>query len=377
MTEAEGPRRARPEEFEELARTADWFFDFEAGGYRARWPQAFDDSEPLPHAIVRVDGEIVSHVAAIPQTLVVGETELECWGITGVGTLPPHRGNGHMGQLLSFWVEQMDAQDVPLSDLNGDRLRYNRYGWELAGREAFYRMSGRLFDGEPTVADAVRPYAGTAADRAFVREIHEREPLRIVRDEGDYVERFDKRGIETLLYDVDGERAYVCFERENSSREVTEFGGDERGVETLLGHVLVAYDTDTVVVRAHPEHESTRLFRTLADRWRIEPHRLLNVRDLRAVVAAFAPRLTDRWRPRFGEGTVTLGIEGGEAVALQYGPEGVTASPCKSDPDVELDRLAMTRLLFGAAADRPGVDADSFLAAALPLSFYLWRTDAV
>lgn len=375
MADLDGPRLATPAEFEAVSRAVDRCFNFEDGGYRARWPQCFDESGSY-HAVVERDGEVVSHVGCVPQTVVVGDVRLESWGVTGVGTLPAHQGNGYMSALLEFWIDRMREAGVPLSDLAGDRARYGRYGWEIAGRECFYRVTERGFDSLSS-SGRVREYAGDE-DVDRVREIHDREPLRVERDREQYADLLAKRGVRTLLYGGD-EPAYLSFTLESTDRTVTEFGGSRAGVEALLEHALAAYRTNSLTVRARPDERLAPLFRAVADRWRVEPHRSFNVVDLRALLDAYAPRLAAAWRERGdgGEGRVSFGIAGESAVELAYGPDGVAVEEYGGRPDVELDRADATRLLFGAPGGLAVGADDPFLSAVLPLSLYVWRTDQV
>lgn len=378
----DGPRLAHPEEFRETMTLTERCFGFERGGLERRMPHCFDASRPDRHAIVKRDGRVVSHVACIPAELRAGDAAVECHGIAGVATDPDHRGDGHMTRLLGFWLDRLDSRNVPLAELEGDRLGYGRFGWENAGREDRYRIDRRSFAAEPVEADGVRPYR-TPMDLELIMEIHERERYRVTRDRRRYERLLDQRDLETLV--VGGDRpAYLSY-RGTDPASVLEFGGSREGVATLLAAVLES--ATELEVFTHPHHPLVSLLCDVAIDWETAPHRKLNVLDLPRTVEAYRPLLADRWSAvtdEFGavSGSVTLAVGGSseptEAVTITYDESDVYVERTARDPDVALDRRTMTRLLFGPSdacwqigRSRP------FLRAVLPLEYYFWRTETI
>ncbi|MFU8868945.1 GNAT family N-acetyltransferase [Natronococcus sp.] len=382
MTDAESPRLATEDDFPEMTALLDRYFAYERYGMAARLPFCYDSERSDRHAVIETDGEIVSHIAAVPQTLVVGGDTVECWGIGGVATDKRYRGDGYMSQLLEFWFDRMDDAGVPLSELSGNRQRYNHFGYENAGAELRYTISERSFAGTPeAVADAVAVYEGGDDRLEVLRELHGREPYRVRRDRKRSRITFGQRGLETLVYEGADGPAYLSLTRESRSRTIEEFGGSERGVETLLGHVLAMYDLNDLTARVHPRHPLDEVFHRHSRFWQQRPHRKLNVRDLPALLEAFESQLERRWldRGRTERGDVTLALEDSDAaVRLSYGPDRVTVERVTGEPDVALDRLSMTALLFGFHDRQREVRRrDPFLEAMLPLQFYIWPTEHV
>ncbi|MFB6218651.1 MAG: enhanced intracellular survival protein Eis [Halobacteriaceae archaeon] len=364
------PRLATAEEFPALLDLVDRCFHHPEGGLAARWPHCYDRDRPGRHAVIERDGRVVAHVGCIPDTLVVGDHTIETWGISGVATDPRYRGEGHMSALLGFWLDRMAAAGVPLSKLGGDRTRYGRFGWEAAGRDRRYRVTPRslAWDGD---SSRVRRY--DESDLPAVRELYESRRLRMDRDERDYRERLGRRQVQTLLY---GEEAYIAFTRGGEEGRVFEAEGSREGVRTLLGHALAAYGLDALVCHRHPDDALAGLFGApdVSNESTTHPHRMVYVRDLPAVLAAFEGQMARRWDG--GDGTVSVGIEGETAARIGYGSGGVSVSEA-GDADLVLDRRAATRLLFGDAATVPGYRGHPFLDAVLPLDFYVPRTDTV
>lgn len=356
-------------------------FGFERGGLERRMPHCFDESRPDRHAIIKRDGSVVSHVACIPATLQAGSATIECPGIAGVATDPNHRGNGYMKRLVEFWLERLDSRDVPLAELEGDRLRYGRLGWENAGREDRYRITDRSFTAEPGETTEVRNYRGSA-DLGMVMEIHEGERYRVSRDRRRYERLLDQQDLETLVVAGD-QPAYLSY-RGTDPASVLEFGGSQEGVTTLLAAVLES--AAALEVYTHPHHPLVPLFCDVAASWETIPHRKLNVLDLPRVVAAYEPLLADRWSTAVGDlgsvsGSVTLAIDGSsptEAVMITYEDTDIRIERTTRKADVSLDRLAMTRLLFGSPdACWPIKRSRPFLRVVLPLEYYFWQTETI
>lgn len=397
MTPAiDGPRLARPDEFRETMALTERCFGFDPGGLEARMPHCFDDEHPERHAIVKADGEVVSHVVCVPAELRAGDARVDCHGIAGVATAPSHRGNGYMHQLLEFWLDRLDDRGVPLAELEGDRVRYGRYGWENAGREARYRITERSFEAGRNergagAADATRRFR-RGTDIELIREVHETERYRVSRDRRRYERLLEQTDLETLVYDA-AQPAYVCY-RGDDPASVFEFGGSRDGVAALLERVL---DTaDEVAVYTHPSHPLTALFRDVAAGWKYHPHRKLNILDLPATLEAYLPLLEERWSKTvdvFGTvtGEVTLGMidspnratddvadDQAQSVTVAYDPSSVHVERTDREPDITLERQGAVDLLFGPQDARRALErTDPFLDAVLPLEYYFWQTETI
>ena len=389
----DGPRLARPDEFRETMDLTERCFGFDPGGLEARMPHCFDAEHLERHAIIKADGDVVSHVACVPAELRAGDARVECSGIAGVATDPDHRGNGYMHQLLEFWLDRLADRGMPLAELEGDRVRYGRYGWENAGREERYRITERSFaagreaDGHGT--DAVRRFRRD--DLEAIRDIHKTERYRVSRDRRRYERLLKQAGLETLVYDAE-RPAYLCY-RGDDPASVLEFGGSRGGITALLERVLDA--AGEVAVYTHPHHPLTALFRDVAADWTRRPHRKLNVLDLQATLEGYRPLLEERWAKAvdaFGgtTGAITLRMTDSadqstdaadvptQPVTVAYDATGVSVEQTDCEPDITLDRRGMVEFLFGSrAARRPLERPDPFLEAVLPLEYYFWQTETI
>ncbi|WP_207592809.1 GNAT family N-acetyltransferase [Halomontanus rarus] len=388
----DGPRTLRPDEFRDAMALAERCFGHEPGGLEARMPHCFDESRPDRHAIIKRDDEVVSHVVCVTAELRAGDVLVPCRGIAGVATDPDHRGNGYMTRLLEFCLRRIEADGVPLAELEGDRVGYGRFGWENAGREYRFRITRRSFDAAGPVADVgtdlVHPVRTESGDLDAIERVHEAEQYRIARDRDQYERLFGQRGLETLVYDGD-RPAYLCH-RGAEPTSVLEFGGSERGVTALLDRVL---EGDDITLYTHPHHPLVSLFVDTATDWSLVPHRKLNVLDLPAVLEAYEPLLEDRWTSAvdgvgvsIAGGSVTLAIAPDDRnppsrptpVTIRFEGPDVEVGRTDREPDLVLDRRTMTRLLFGSPdACHEVKRTHPFLGAVLPLEYYFWQTETI
>ena len=351
-------------------------FRYQAGGMAAQWGHCYDPDRPEEHAIIAVDGEIVSHIGVVPDAVVIGDHELPRWGISGVCTDPRHRGQGYMQELLAFWLAEMDAADVPLSTLGGDRQRYGHCGFENGGLVRTYTVTNRSFE-PPESPDPIVRYDGSEAHRDALRPLQDARPLRIGREPRDMALRLARSHMETLLVP---DRAYLTFSRGDSSATVADVAGDPTAVLGLLGHAMEAYSFSRARVSLAPGDPLHAAFArpTVSSGWGSRPHRKMRINDLPAVLAAFVDQLGERLGPVDTSGEVVLGIAADDdAARVAWDGSDVIVERTDASPSTTLDRQAMTRLLFVDPAIVPDVELDPALAVALPLSYFVPRLDQV
>lgn len=375
MSDADGPRLASADEFPDLLELCDRCFRQERGGMAARLPFAYDPDHPEHHAIVRQDGQVVAHAAAVPQTLVVGGGEIPCPGIGGVATDPQYRGNGYMTALLEFWLDELDA---PLVELGGDRQRYGRFGWENGGREFRYRLTPRSFP-DSTSDVPVRTYDGEDAQLDTLRELHAAEPYRVKRNRERSAKVYERRGTETLLATGD-DPGYLCFDRTRNESTIREFGGTARTVEGLLSAVFDRFEPDTITVRTPPRHQLNPSLRRWSSYWQVTPLRKLNVRDLPGTLFGFTAQMERRLADASVEDeTITLGIsDDNDRARLRYDGETVTVERTDAEPTVSMDRRELVHLLFGFPDQMHEIrQRHPILDAVCPLTYYIWCNELV
>jgi hypothetical protein len=287
----------------------------------------------------------------------------------------------------------MYVAGVPFSTLAGDRQRYGRFGWELAGRRRCYRVTDRSLVDPPAGDEHVTRYDGSDADVEFVRDLYETRRYRVGRDLADYRTRLGRRHVTTLLYTEPGSEAYLSFTRGDGTSRTMDIAGTPEGIHALIGHAVRAFGLSELRVSLHP---ADPLNATLADptvsiRWQEDPNRVVNVRDLPGVLNAFERQLERRAgvdsRPGDAnestpnvptDGSVTIGVAGdSDAAELVWSDDAVSVRRVETEPAIELPRQSVTRLCFDRSETVADYDGHPFLDQVFPLAFHTPRLDQV
>lgn len=93
-----------------------------------------DDRLMRDNLAIRRNGRLRAVVGSYPMQLQVGQAVLSVRGIGGVSTHPAERKSGLMRQLMLATLAEMDEEHCALSILGGQRQRYGYYGYEQSGR---------------------------------------------------------------------------------------------------------------------------------------------------------------------------------------------------------------------------------------------------
>ena len=132
-------------ETEALRHFLDRVFGFEGvtKGFAQIYPQMY---RPGAHPekqnrILTEDGQLAAAVGSYPRTLIVGDESLQLTGIGNVGVRPESLGRGYMKRLMAESTEEMIRDGADLSDLSGQRQRYQYFGYETAGVPVSFRVT--------------------------------------------------------------------------------------------------------------------------------------------------------------------------------------------------------------------------------------------
>lgn len=93
------------------------------------------------HFVHLEEGRIAAAIGIYPLRLRLGAVELKVGGIGSVSVDPARRGAGLMSRMLPAAISILERDGYDISILEGDRLRYRRYGWELGGGRAYFRLA--------------------------------------------------------------------------------------------------------------------------------------------------------------------------------------------------------------------------------------------
>jgi predicted acetyltransferase len=125
----------KPKEITQLTHFMEDAFGHYRGFFRESYPHLYQNNkECASYAhILKKNNKTVSHVGIYPMQVKCSGIKYSLAGIGGVATSPQERGKGYMSKMMRHAVKIMREQKFSISALNGDRKRYNEFGWELAG----------------------------------------------------------------------------------------------------------------------------------------------------------------------------------------------------------------------------------------------------
>ncbi len=223
-------RRARPADRAELGALMDRCF---------RLPLAeqigpfLGDARIGNHWVVEEDGRLVSNIGFYPHRFRWGGVTFDVAAVGQVCSDPERRGGGRMTALLRHILPLADACDFAW--LDGDRLRYGRYGWAPGGFRYGFSFGPRNLPAPPPAdAVAICDVADCAADLAAALEA---EPQALLFGPGETEALFRAgRGRDFRVARLG--RSRIVFNR--ASDQVVHGEGDAEELALLLSARLAA-----------------------------------------------------------------------------------------------------------------------------------------
>ena len=141
-------RHSFPEERAAVIATANRVFrgagaeiDFEADIPKVYGPE--QETSDLQYIAVDENRKIHALIAMLPNRIHVGPDNLKCGYIGTVSVIPESRGQGHMKELMRLWEEEMRAAGTDLAILDGQRQRYQYFGYVPGAPQYTFTISRR------------------------------------------------------------------------------------------------------------------------------------------------------------------------------------------------------------------------------------------
>ncbi len=341
----------------------------------------------IKDSLLMKDGpKVVSHLGCVDQVVMIGTHTIRSAGIGWVGTDPPYRSRGLMTRLLMSGIEEMKQKGYALSDLEGDRQRYGRFGWELAGRAWQFGISPRSLEAwVKPIEFEVAPFTGESDEVEATLRLHNRQRVGLKRDRALHAILLNRFGKETWIARKDDSiSSYAVVYRQEKRCRVDELGGDAAAVHAILDHMIRGLGAESVNVSMPWSHPLNVKLRALSSGWSLACLRMIKILDLHATLEPFTEHLGSAYQ-RMGferERAIALGLESGEPdVELVFSRHGVSIGQVRRRrATVVIPERKMVRLLFGppSPADIGALPPQArFIEVLLPLNFYLWRNEAV
>lgn len=143
---------------QEILDFADLVFSLSSGStdFEAILPKAYSQARQhiVTHHVMREKGAIQALVDVYPLTLAAGNLSLKCGYIGTVSVHPKARSKGYMIELMAKAQEDMRSQGYDMIILDGNRHRYQHYGFEKAGMKYCFNVT----------SDSIRHACSAVAD---------------------------------------------------------------------------------------------------------------------------------------------------------------------------------------------------------------------
>ena len=359
----DGPRACQASEFEEVIALINQVF--RAGtnqDIRTDYPLVFNRAKMEYMRILKVDGVVVAHVPVWLREAVVGEDRVGIGIISPTVTHPDYRRRGYATRCLRDCIRIMEEEGVPVSvlwTLEATFPFYQQSGWEaVASQGSLYRLRPEehtLF--ESGTFDIVQYDPRNADSFNAMMNLHDAEPHRIGRTSEEYRALFSLPQT-TIFLAMNGEEtvAYLMFGEGVNKPGLIEGGGDIRGLETLVRHVLLEREAEPEIQVLLPlipsnlgqliEEKKPGSGRPIEEAKGVG-YQMMRINSLEKLLKQIENHIRSKSAGLHGEVCLVC-RETDEAVTLKFNDGDVELSTEQSPEPVVLTRQELTQLIFGA-----------------------------
>lgn len=333
-----------------------------------------DDAAILNNWYIALDGEkVIASTQIVAQRFMVAPAvELRVGGIGQVSCLPGYRGGGMMTNLLNATIARMTQDGYHVSILGGDRQRYRRFGWEVAGCARNLWLQSRRIDSQPVLpAEDNRPnrWIGDEPTIDRIHAAHEKNISRILRSREETKLCLNRLNVATWTHTKGDDFAYICL----SDNRIAEYGGDLAAFEELLSFLIARRSLNVQIPAEEGSGPLEALMLQFAGNYSQTFVDMIRIFSLKSILEAYRPILACRlaaW-----QGSIVLEVaDSGEKVQVSRFPTTspdlqVASAPANAAADLKLDRPVWSPTLFGPFTTRlPATPKiQSFVRQAFPL----------
>jgi len=381
-------RKIVPSEHKSLLRLLERGFGHEEGFFQREIPQWYADPEVCctTSYVVESSAGVVAHAGLYPIEITAAGVSYKVGGIGAVVTAPEERGRGHMSRLLQHLITTMRQEGYALSWLDGDRQRYNSYGWELAGLVYDLTISLRSLDWAAVVPV---PIEERSPDEALptIQALHRNAPCWAARP--NLAQQLHKQNLR--IWTTEDGYAIVRG-ADGAQQQILELVSASRREPRLIRAVLEAAGASQAEwgIAACDQERLARLM-PYAAHWRAVPNGMFRIIDLTLLLEAARPHLR-RWAEALEGYSLCLAVQehdrtmaailtfaGGDVqVTRGQMPLHRAAREGSGTPQViELSIIEATRLLLGGPPTGHEAHLPPCLLAALPLPAHILPLDTV
>lgn len=332
-----------------------------------------DDEHLGKHFAVKKNGKIVSALGVYPLPMNVAGEEILFSTMGNVVTVPEEEGNGYMTQLLDVAMKELAELGIDASRLCGDRMRYNRYGYEYAGF---------LYNFEILKTHLVRKFKDFQSDISFVKvneddkallaemqKSYNLEKSRVIRggDWGFYKTLCAWKNVPYTAVKADGSVVgYLSVNEDNTEiAEIAALSNDF--YREILTKWIISEGADSIKIGLMPHMTSQiRFVSEICQECNVTNPSMFKIMNWEKVVNAFFKLKAEYTTVPDGE--LVVEIENYGKLLLES--KGNKPSCVRTDrvADIKVSHLQATRLIFGTYPEKSVADfSHPFLP--LPLSW--------
>lgn len=337
-----------------------------------------DDFHTGKHIAVKEDGKICALLGVYPMKLNVCGCDLKVSTVGNVATFPGYEGKGYMRLLMEEAMNELERNGADASRLCGDRQRYNRYGYEIAGYTYDFIISGHnakyCTDNDPVKFRKI--CADDTKELQFIRDGKKKEKFYVDRSiddtySGDYMTICSWGRTPYIVVDEqENMTGYICVESDNKTIADI-YAKDLQSLKNILFGWQKLQGRDINFKLMPWQTDAVRYFSSVSACISVSSPSQFKIINFDKVADAFIKMKA--LYSQLPDGKRIIGIDGWGN--LEISVENGNANCRKTDemPSMILDKLSATRLLFGPLPVETVADADEFLSSVLPLPFS-WNT---
>lgn len=253
----EGPKAARPDEFESVIELVDTIFTAEKGHMQPAFPHLFNRGNAENLWIFVDEGRVVSHVGTVIDCVSISGCRLKVASAGSVGTREEYRGRGLAGACLDAGERSAVEKGASVVLISGRRSLYRRFGGIQVGKAFAVDIPA----GEP--AGGIEFQKAVPADIPLLVRLYEREAVRFHRPFEDWrpaldalEERCNKTRTRAIfIISRGGEAAaYVLCDHESGEQRqrtrVAEMAGSRSAIVQALPAIAASLHGASIEIRA-------------------------------------------------------------------------------------------------------------------------------
>jgi predicted N-acetyltransferase YhbS len=268
------------------------------------YPDLFlpDDEVMGLHAVIRMDGRIVSCVGMYPMTVQVGKCRVKSAGVGQVATDKDFLGRGFMTALMRHQLERARREGAVVAWLGGRRDRYSHFGFDNAGLSFDHCIDAHSI-GKPGGLHSVshRPATDDGAVTEAMFALREGNGQTVLEPLGTYLIQLTRSGFRPEIWtssrDDENLEAWALFDADH--RRVIEWCGTFTGRVEILSTMC----RDGTVHRIETSGDAEMLdFLREHCYWAGPNGATIAVLDAKGLMEALAPFVPDGFTPKADDG---------------------------------------------------------------------------